>query len=354
MKGLYWQQNSSGEASFVFLEKDNLPVARDNYVKVQVKACALSRINDKLLSEIKIKKEFLPVGREIAGVVLETGNKVTFFQPHDEVVGILPLDSEESGLCEVVLVHEHYLARKPEKVSWLEAAGTIRDGLRAYTALHYLSYATPGKTVLVMDGASPFGTIAIQLAQHRGAKVISTIYSLEDKQYLERLTPSVGVKQPLVARIIDETNGTCGLTESCLEETGGLGVDIILDAGVRLYSKENEVISQQLLPHKHDIISLLSVGGHWVTIEENLQLDPPDSRCLFLKGATVSFLNDEVWNLSNMQQGKYLCILEDVMEKLSSGVFRPHLDDPIPLYEAKVSMEMVQKNEARKRQVIQL
>lgn len=23
--------------------------------------------------------------------------------------GILPLDSEESGLCEVILVHEHYL-----------------------------------------------------------------------------------------------------------------------------------------------------------------------------------------------------------------------------------------------------
>ncbi|XP_061483729.1 quinone oxidoreductase-like protein 1 isoform X1 [Rhineura floridana] len=348
MKGLYWQPNSSGEeTSFVFLEKDNLPVVSDNYVKVQVKACALSRIDTKVLSEIKLEKEFLPVGREIAGVVLETGNKVSFFQPHDEVVGILPLDSEESGLCEVVLVHEHYLAHKPEKVSWLEAAGTIRDGVRAYTALHYLSYISPGKTVLVMDGASPFGTIAIQLAQHRGAKVISTIYSLEDKQYLERLTPSV-------ARIIDESNGRYDLTESCLEETGGLGVDIVLDAGVRLYTKENEATSQSLLPHKHDIITLLSVGGHWVTMEENLQLDPPDSRSLFLKGATVSFLNDEVWNLSNMHQGKYLCILDDIMEKLSNGVFRPCLDDPIPLYEAKVSMEMVQKNPAKKRQVVRL
>ncbi|XP_053163552.1 quinone oxidoreductase-like protein 1 isoform X8 [Hemicordylus capensis] len=333
MKGLYWQQSSSGEeASFVFLEKDNLPVMRDNYVKVKVKACALSRIDKKLLSELKMEIEFLPVGREIAGIVLES---------------ILPLDSEDSGLCEVVIVHEHYLAHKPEKISWLEAAGTIRDGVRAYTALHYLSYVSPGKTVLVMDGASPFGTIAVQLAQHRGAKVISTVYSPEDKQYLEKLTPSV-------ARIIDESNGKYDLTESCLEETGGLGVDIILDAGVRLYSKENETTSQQLLPHKHDIISLLSVGGHWVTMEENLQLDPPDSRCLFLKGATVSFLNDEVWNLSNMQQGKYLCILEDIMEKISSGVLRPHLDEPIPLYEAKVSMEMVQKNQARKRQVVQL
>ncbi|XP_042314241.1 quinone oxidoreductase-like protein 1 isoform X2 [Sceloporus undulatus] len=301
-----------------------------------------------------MEKEFLPVGREVAGVVLEIGNKVSSFQPHDEVVGILPLDSEESGLCEVIFVHEHYLAHKPEKISWIESAGTLRDGVRAYTALHYLSYVSTGKTVLVMNGASPFGTIAIQLAQHRGAKVISTVYSPEDKQYLERLTPSVGVKQPLVARIIDESNGKYDLTESCLEETGGLGVDIILDAGVRLHSKEDNATSQQLLPHKHDIITLLSVGGHWITTEENLQLDPPDSRCLFLKGATISFLNDEVWNLSNMHQGKYLCILEDIMEKLANGVFRPLLDEPIPLYEAKVSMEMVQKNQARKRQVVQL
>ncbi|XP_044298037.1 quinone oxidoreductase-like protein 1 isoform X3 [Varanus komodoensis] len=348
MKGLYWQQSSSAEETcFVFLEKDNLPVMREDYVKVQVKACALSQIDAKLLSEIKMEKEFLPVGREIAGVVLETGNKVSSFQPHDEVVGILPLDSEESGLCEHILVHEHYLVHKPEKVPWLESAGIIRDGVRAYTALHYLSYVSPGKTVLVMDGASPFGTIAIQLAHHRGAKVISTVYSQEDKQYLERFTPSV-------AHIIDESDGKYDLTESCLEETGGLGVDIILDAGVKLYNRENETTSEQLLPHKHDIITLLSVGGHWVTMEKNLQLDPPDSHCLFLKGATVSFLNDEVWNLSNMQQGKYLCILEDVMEKLSSGVFRPHLDEPVPLYEAKVSMEMVQKNQARKRQVVQL
>uniref|UniRef100_A0A674KFA6 Enoyl reductase (ER) domain-containing protein n=1 Tax=Terrapene triunguis TaxID=2587831 RepID=A0A674KFA6_9SAUR len=308
---------------------ENLPVTRDNDVKIQVKACALSWTDIKLLSEMKMKKEFLPVGREIAGVVLE---------------GILPLDSEESGLCEVALVHEHYLVHKPEKVPWVEAAGTIRDGLRAYTALHYLSHVSPGKTVLVMDGASPFGTIAIQLAQHRGAKVISTAYSLEDKQYLERLRPPV-------ARVIDVSNGKIDVAESCLEETGGLGVDIVLDAGVRLYSKEDEsTLKPQLLPHKHDIITLLSVGGHWVTTEKNLQLDPPDSHCLFLKGATVSFLNDEVWNLSNPSQ---IRILEDVMEKLSNSIFRPQLDEPVPLYEAKVSMEIVQKNQARKRQVIQ-
>nr|ACB73275.1 hypothetical protein [Rhinolophus ferrumequinum] len=294
MKGLYFQQSSTNkEITFVFQERENLPVTEDNYVKLQVKACALSQINTKLLAEMKMEKDFFPVGREIAGIVLDVGSKVSFFQPDDEVVGILPLDSEDPGLCEVVRVHEHYLVHKPEKVTWTEAAGTIRDGVRAYTALHYLSQLSPGKSVLIMDGASALGTIAIQLAHHRGAKVIATACSLEDKQYLERLRPSI-------ARVIDLSNGKAHVAESCLEETGGLGVDIVLDAGVRLYSKGDEPdVKLQLLPHKHDIITLLGVGGHWVTTEEKLQLDPPDSYCLFLKGATVAFLNDEVWNLSN-------------------------------------------------------
>uniref|UniRef100_A0A2K5F912 Crystallin zeta like 1 n=1 Tax=Aotus nancymaae TaxID=37293 RepID=A0A2K5F912_AOTNA len=304
MKGLYFQQSSTDEEiTFVFQERENLLVTEDNFVKLQVKACALSQINTKLLAEMKMKKDFFPVGREIAGIVLDVGSKVSFFQPDDEVVGILPLDSEDPGFCEVVRVHEHYLVHKPEKVTWTEAAGTIQDGVRAYTALHYLSHLSAGKSVLIMDGASAFGTIAIQLAHHRGAKVISTACSLEDKQCLERFRPPI-------ARVIDVSNGKVHVAESCLEETGGLGVDIVLDAGVRLYSKDDEPdVKSQLLPHKHDIITLLGVGGHWITTEENLQLDPPDSHCLFLKGATVAFLNDEVWNLSNVQQGKYLYIL---------------------------------------------
>ncbi|XP_041115231.1 quinone oxidoreductase-like protein 1 isoform X2 [Polyodon spathula] len=348
MKGLYCQLSESAEdVKFVIQETEPPPAVSDHYVKVQIKACALSPLDTKLLADLKLQKDVVPVGREIAGVVLEVGPKVTFFQPDEEIVGILPLDAEVSGLCDVVLVHEHHLVPKPEKVSWVEAAGTIRDGVRSYTALHVLSHITAGNTVLVLDGASPFGTIAVQLAHHRGAKVLSTALCLEDRHHLEQLRPTV-------VRVINTSDGKADLVESCLEETGGLGVDIVIDAGVRLYSTDSESTSKKLLPHKHDIITLLAVGGHWVTTEENLQLDPPDSRSLFLKGATVSFLNDEVWNMSSAHQGKYLHIMKDVIEKLSSGIFRPQLDDPVPFYEATVSMEMVQKKQVRKRHVIQL
>lgn len=44
--------------------------------------------------------------------------------------------------------------QKPEKVSWFQAAGAIKDGLRAYTALHTLARMAVGHTLLVLDGAS--------------------------------------------------------------------------------------------------------------------------------------------------------------------------------------------------------
>lgn len=34
-----------------------------------------------------------------------------------------------------------------------------------------------------------------------------------------------------LARVIDVSNGKIDVAESCLEETGGLGVDIVVDAG---------------------------------------------------------------------------------------------------------------------------
>ncbi|XP_069745079.1 quinone oxidoreductase-like protein 1 isoform X2 [Narcine bancroftii] len=348
MRGLYCQLAESNEdVKFVFQDKEPLPLVHDHDVKMQVKVCALTPVNTKLLMELKVQKDFWPIGREIAGIVTE-GPKVSFFKPNDEVVGILPLDCTESGLSSAaVLVHEHSLVTKPENVSWVEAAGTIRDGLCAYMALHTHSHVSAGTTVLVMDGASPLGTIIIQLAHHRGARIITTVSNNEDKKYLEGLRPTI-------ARVINLSNTKVDLVDSCLEETGGLGVNIVVDCGVQLYSKEDEAAAKQHLPHKHDILSLLAVAGHWVTAEENLQLDPPDSRLLFCKGASISFLNEEVWQLSNMKKGKYLHILKDVMEKLSRGTFRPQLDEPIPIYEATVAMEMVQKNQVRKKQVVQL
>uniref|UniRef100_A0A4W5N1B8 Crystallin, zeta (quinone reductase)-like 1 n=1 Tax=Hucho hucho TaxID=62062 RepID=A0A4W5N1B8_9TELE len=332
MKGLYCKLGeTAAEAKFV-IQETNVPSALgSNQVKVQVKACALSPLDIKLHEDLKFQRDLVPVGREIVGIVHQVGPKVTFFQPDDEVVGKLTCVRSP--------------VQKPEKLSWVEAAGAIRDGLRAYTALHTLARIASGHTLLVLDGASPFGVLAIQLAHYHGVKVLASALSSEDQKFLEQLRPSV-------ARVIGVWDAKVDLVDSCLEETGGLGVDIVIDSGVRLHEEEPE--ARRLLPYKHDIITLLGVGGHWVTTEQNLQLDPPDSRSLFLKAASLSFLNEEVWGASSARQGRYLHIMKDIVEKLSTGTLRPQLEDPVPLFDATVSMEMVQKKQVRKRLVIQL
>ncbi|KAJ8246686.1 hypothetical protein GJAV_G00254280 [Gymnothorax javanicus] len=352
MKGLYCKLAGSSDVKFFIHETDPPGTLGSHQVKVQVKACALSPLDIPLLQDLKLHQDLVPVGREIAGVVLQVGSKVTFFQPDDEVVGILPLEVEVSGLCDVILIDEHHLVQKPEKVRWEEAAGLIQGGVRVYTALHTLARMATGHTLLLLDGASPCGVLALQLAHHHGVKVLACALSQEDQLFLEQLRPHVGVQECLVARVINLSDGKTDLLEACLEETGGLGVDIVLDSGVRLYGEEHD--GQRLLPHKHDIITLLGVGGHWITSEDSLQLDPPDSRSLFLKGASLSFLNEEVWGASRAGQGRFLHIMKDVVEKLSSGTLRPQLEEPVPLHKAAASMEMVQQRKVRKKVVIKL
>ncbi|XP_028325381.1 quinone oxidoreductase-like protein 1 isoform X1 [Gouania willdenowi] len=354
MKGLYCKSAvSDAEPKFV-IQETTLPDALINHqVRVQVKACGLSPLDLKLLSDVGDQRDLIPVGREVAGVILQVGPKVTSFHPEDEVVGILPLDAPCSGLCDIIDIDEHYLVQKPEKLSSVCVAAALRDGLCAYTALHTHARMAAGQTVLVMDGASPFGLMCVQLAGYHGAKVLTTSHSPDTHAFLEQLRPSVGVQEPLVARVIPVYTGS-DMLPLVLEETGGLGVDIVVDSGVRLQEEnDRETDEDKLLPHKHDIISALGVGGHWVTSHQDLQLDPPDCRLLHLKSASISFLNPEVWTASSAQQGRYLHILKDIVEKMSAGVLRPQPQEALPLYEATVAMETVQRR-MKQKAVIQL
>ncbi|XP_036980270.1 quinone oxidoreductase-like protein 1 isoform X2 [Acanthopagrus latus] len=343
MKGLYCRAGDA-EPKFV-IQETNLPeVLSSNLVRVQVKACGLSPLDLKLLADVGIQRDLIPVGREVAGVVQQVGNKVSFFQPEDEVVGILPLDSPCSGLCDVIDIDEHYLVQKPEKLSSVCVAAALRDGLCAYTALHTHARMAAGHTLLVTDGASSFGLMCIQLACYHGVKVLTTSHSPQKHTFLEQLRPSV-------AKVIPVYDGSPDLLSVVLEETGGLGVDIVIDSGVRLHEEASE--EAKLLPHKHDIISVLGVGGHWVTSHKDLQLDPPDCRLLHLKSASLTFLNPEVWTASSSQQGRYLHILKDIVDKMSTGVLRPQPEEAVPLYEATVAMETVQRHQKTKA-VVQL
>ena len=89
------------------------------------------------------------------------GNKIFF-------INSFPSISIKILLC-------NFSVKKPRMLSFEDAAAGIGDCVRAYTALHYQAQVCAGDTVLVLDGASSFGSATVQLARQWGAKVRSFI-----------------------------------------------------------------------------------------------------------------------------------------------------------------------------------
>ncbi|KAH7938319.1 hypothetical protein HPB49_022442 [Dermacentor silvarum] len=235
MKAVF-KEVKDGKQSRVFIQNDVDVPKLDKYsVLISVKACGLSNSDDKastFLYKDQSRTKY-PICHEVAGVVVEVGDWVTTVDRGDEVVGLIPLDYGQSGCAEYVRLNEYDVTKKPQNVSFVDAAGCIGDAVKAYTGLHYLGRLTSGDTVLVMDGASSFGAIAIQLAQHWGAK-----------------------------------------------ESAGLGIDLVLDNGVTQFAETSyrivvEETCNHPVPSKHDIVSCLAVGGRWITSKSDLQAEHP-------------------------------------------------------------------------------
>ncbi|KAL5457211.1 hypothetical protein EMCRGX_G034456 [Ephydatia muelleri] len=318
-------------------------------VLIQVKACALRRIDTKTFCELLPNIAQLPVGFEISGTVTRVGSAVQRLLVSQDVVGLLPLDTESPGCAEYCIVPEYNLVPKPRSLSHVDAAAILAPALKAYTALyHHASRLGPKTTVMVLSAASADGQVVVQLCEVLETKVIAVVTSADEAMLLTKSYPSL-------TRIID-LSSCKSLVTSCLQETGGLGVNCIIDAGVQpSYSLSDFIIESPLLrqqletegyrhgyesappttlcPTKHQLISCLAAHGCWITTQPDLQLDPPDSQLLFLKGASVHFLFVSVWLLSGDEQGTVLDMLTDIVKKAESRQLRPLITRTVTLDE---------------------
>ncbi|CAB3366205.1 Hypothetical predicted protein [Cloeon dipterum] len=288
-----------------------LPKYGSSWVLIQVHACALVAAEDEktqrsLLSNSSKENNVLHIGQEIAGVVKAVGSDVFSVLPGDRVAGIVPLDYKQSGCSHYVLLQEFDIVPIRDSVSFVEASATIGEAVKVYTSLHYLGRLNTSDTVLLIGGSVSIINMFIQLTHHWNARIIiATANSSEAKQQIDN-------EFLRLASFIDV--GWKELKSKVMFETGDLGADIIVN--LMSSSKIN-------VPSLHEVISCLSVGGRLISANPQLQLDPPQSRQLMLRCASVGFLFDQAWNLSSAQQGRYQHILMDIMEKVATGTVKP-------------------------------
>ena len=181
------------------------PQIRANEVLVQVKACALNHLDIFVRTGLPGIEIPLPhiLGNDVAGVVHDVGESVRWVKPGDEVM-VQP--GVSCGHCEACLSGQDNLCReydiigyrrnggyaglvavpgvnilpKPSQLSWEEAAALPLVTVTAWHMLVTRANVQPGEDVLVHAAGSGVGSVAIQIAKLRGARVITTASS-DDK-----------------------------------------------------------------------------------------------------------------------------------------------------------------------------
>lgn len=145
-------------------------------VRVRVRAAAANPYDWKVRNgEMKIltgRKFPRGLGHDFAGVVEAVGPDVTWLRVGDAVLGAAPITSG-GAFADMVVVPDKGLARKPEELSFEEAAALPTVGSAALQALVDKGDFHAGQAVFVHGCLGGVGRAAVQIARARGAAVVA-------------------------------------------------------------------------------------------------------------------------------------------------------------------------------------
>ncbi len=133
----------------------------------------------------------LTPGYDIAGVVEKTGAKITKFKSGDPVYAYIGL-RDGGGYAEFALATEEEASPKPKALNFEQAAAVPLVAMTAWQALIDTAKLSAGQTVLIHGGSGGVGSMAIQIAKARGAKVLATA-STENQDLLKQLGADVAI-----------------------------------------------------------------------------------------------------------------------------------------------------------------
>lgn len=127
------------------------------------------------------------LGSEVAGIVTQIGSGVEGFRPGERVMAW----TGRGGYAESVSASLAAVYKLPSSLGFEEAAGMPVVFLTAYHLLKTCARVQPGQTVLIQAAASGVGTIAVQLGNLWGARVMATASTDEKLKLVQELGADV-------------------------------------------------------------------------------------------------------------------------------------------------------------------
>jgi NADPH:quinone reductase-like Zn-dependent oxidoreductase len=153
---------------------DPTPAIRD--VLVRVHACGITA--DELFWPLyadRAGRDRTPLipGQEFSGVVVALGHGTAGVAVGDEVYGLND-DYRDGAAAELIAVEARDVAPAPTTIDHVQAASLPQAALTSWQALFDHGHLVAGQTVLIHGAAGAVGSIAVQFAKAKGARVIGT------------------------------------------------------------------------------------------------------------------------------------------------------------------------------------
>jgi NADPH:quinone reductase-like Zn-dependent oxidoreductase len=182
--------HSYGDPTGIKIGQAPRPEPGRGQVLIRVKAAGVNPL-DWMIAEGKARSWLdhrlpLTLGWELAGIVEKTGADANRFKPGDEVFGMLDLSGDGAD-AEFAAGDENFFAVKPQALDFPNAAAVPIGALTAHQALFDAAELRAGQTVLIHAAAGGVGSMAVQLAKARGARVIGTASGEEHINLIRKL-----------------------------------------------------------------------------------------------------------------------------------------------------------------------
>jgi acyl transferase domain-containing protein/NADPH:quinone reductase-like Zn-dependent oxidoreductase/acyl carrier protein len=254
----------------------------------------------------------LRFGGECAGTVLRVGKGTTNFRPGDSVLAITA--SFDAGMiCTRVLVPEALVVRKPENMSFVQAAGIPCAFLTAWYGLVKLAQLKAGEKVLIHAAAGGVGLAAIQIAQWIGAEIYATVGSGEKREFLQ----SLGIRHIMNSRKLDFAREVMAATDS-------KGVDVVLNS---LAGPAMAAGLESLAPYGR----FVEIGKRDIWENSRVALRPFDKNLSLFAVDLAQAVED--------RQSMVASMFAEVMELFRTGVFAPTPTSDFPVSAANQAFQ---------------
>ena len=255
-------------------------------------------------------------GLEIAGLIVAIHPGVIRWRVGDRVCALVA----GGGYAEYCVAPAVQCLPIPPNMNAIAAAAVPETFFTVWTNLFRRGALRSGERVLIHGGSSGIGTTAIQLAHALGAIVFATAGSEEKCEACRRL----GARLAINYRTTD-------FVEAVQRETGGAGVDVVLDIiGADYFAKNVECLALD-----GRLVQIGLLGGARTSID----LGRVMRRRLTITGSTLRVRTAE-------EKGALAQDLEaNVWPLLSTGQVAPVLDRTFPLTAAAEAHRRIEASE---------